>query len=92
MSKMPDRIWLNESTHLIVSEEPVPPYWKGTVGYTRNDLVPSIETCDVGHKYAKTKDHPRGVDGNSRCPHCMAIGLDIFTKQKIVDSDLNRRS
>jgi len=34
-----------------------------------------IDTCDFGHKFAKLSDHPMR-DGNPRCPHCMAIGLD----------------
>jgi len=34
-----------------------------------------IDTCDVGHKFAKLSDHPKR-DGVPRCPHCMSIGLD----------------
>lgn len=34
-----------------------------------------IDTCEDGHKYAKLPDHPK-KDGSSRCPHCMAIGVD----------------
>lgn len=36
---------------------------------------PVIDTCDQGHKFAKLPDHPKR-DGISRCPYCMAIGLD----------------
>lgn len=37
--------------------------------------APSIDTCDLGHKFAKLADHPK-KDGVARCPHCMATGLD----------------
>lgn len=36
----------------------------------------NIEMCDEGHKFAFLEDHPR-KDGAKRCPHCMAVGLDI---------------
>lgn len=35
-----------------------------------------IEMCDLGHRFAKLPDHPRDGRGLSRCPHCMAQGLD----------------
>lgn len=42
---------------------------------------PVIDTCDHGHMYAKLPDHPRDNAGNSRCPHCMSIGLDLARKE-----------
>lgn len=36
---------------------------------------PVIDTCDLGHKFAKLGDHPM-KDGVARCPICMSVGLD----------------
>lgn len=38
---------------------------------------PVIDTCDLGHKFAKLPDYPM-KNNKPRCPHCMAIGLDHF--------------
>lgn len=35
----------------------------------------TIDRCDFGHTFAKAVDHPKAI-GGSRCPNCMAIGLD----------------
>jgi hypothetical protein len=35
-----------------------------------------IDTCNLGHQYAKLSDHPVDTLGNFRCPHCLAAGLD----------------
>ena len=40
----------------------------------------AIDTCDFGHRFAKLEDHPK-KGGMSRCPHCMAKGLDAQRPQ-----------
>ena len=40
-----------------------------------------IDTCDLGHKFAKLPDHPT-KDGRPRCPYCMAIGIDARREMK----------
>lgn len=41
---------------------------------------PNIDTCDFGHRFAKLQDHPT-KDGKARCPHCMAVGLELARKE-----------
>lgn len=48
---------------------------RGHITRTPPASEPIIETCDHGHKFAYLPDHPRR-NGLTRCPHCMAIGLD----------------
>ena len=36
--------------------------------------APVIDTCDLGHKFAKLPDHPTR-NGLARCPHCLVLGL-----------------
>ena len=38
-------------------------------------LSANIDACDQGHRFAPLPDHPR-KDGMTRCPHCMASGID----------------
>jgi len=51
-----------------------------------------IETCDFDHKFIKMEDHPVR-NGVSRCPQCLAIGLDAareeidLLKQQIEDKE-----
>jgi hypothetical protein len=55
-----------------------PQYFKDMERYLELHTVstdPVVDTCDLGHKFAKLPDHPY-KDGIARCPHCMAIGLD----------------
>lgn len=37
--------------------------------------TPVIETCELGHKFAKLSGHPK-KDGISLCPYCAAVGLE----------------
>lgn len=39
-----------------------------------------VEQCEQVHRFIKLPDHPR-KDGLSRCPHCMAIGLDAARQE-----------
>lgn len=41
------------------------------------EAVAVIDTCDLGHRFAKLPDHPKN-NGMARCPHCMALGLDLL--------------
>lgn len=47
---------------------------KAEAELAKRDAV-AIETCVWGHKFAKLPDHPT-KDGLTRCPHCLAQGLD----------------
>lgn len=38
-------------------------------------LLVVIDECHRGHRFPKLPDHPK-KDGQARCPHCLAIGLD----------------
>lgn len=48
-------------------------------------IIPSIETCDYGHRFGFLPDHPR-KDGLKRCPHCMAIGLDALLSERTLNA------
>lgn len=49
-----------------------------------NNQETVIDTCDLGHKFAKLPDNPVMADGLPRCPHCMAAGLDR-ARQRITE-------
>lgn len=49
-----------------------------------------IDTCEQGHSFPKLHDHPKR-DGMSRCPHCMAAGLDA-AREEIKRLELRPRS
>ena len=53
----------------------------------RKHALPVIDTCAFGHKFAKLSDHPK-KDGKARCPHCLAIGLDVA--RALADRELNK--
>lgn len=42
----------------------------------RSDRLGVEEICRHEHKFTKRPDHPK-KDGESRCPHCMAEGLEL---------------
>lgn len=50
------------------------------IGIDFTKKAPVIDTCDLGHKFAKLPDHPT-KDGKSRCPICMSNGLDHARKK-----------
>lgn len=56
-----------------------------------NAQQPIIDTCDLGHKFAKLEGHPT-EDGKARCPNCLAMGLDaerfvVKLFKEIIDSN-----
>lgn len=51
---------------------------------------PVIETCDIGHNFAKLHNHPQR-HGLSRCPYCLAEGLDSVRKEREQLRTLNQR-
>jgi hypothetical protein len=44
-------------------------------------LVPIIDECQFGHKFAKLFGHHPMRNGSPRCPHCLAEGRDMFREQ-----------
>ena len=50
--------------------------WQHLAARAAPPSEPVIDTCEMGHQFAKLPDHPRR-DGAARCPHCMAEGLDV---------------
>lgn len=46
-------------------------------------MMPVIDTCDMGHKFAKLTDHPVR-NGMARCPICIAKGLDAARVKSIL--------
>ncbi|MBT9176616.1 MAG: hypothetical protein DDT20_00936 [Firmicutes bacterium] len=50
----------------------------------------TIETCELGHRFAKLDSHPTR-DGLARCPHCLVAGLnsaraDLAAAHEIVEA------
>lgn len=43
---------------------------------------PVIETCDMGHMFAKLPDHPKNSMGHAACPHCLVEGKIRLTHDK----------
>ncbi|MNP89127.1 hypothetical protein D3C85_15280 [compost metagenome] len=56
-------------------------FFQSMCDYVNRLEPPVIDTCNLGHKFAKLHDHPL-KDGAPRCPHCMAMGLDSIRSQK----------
>ena len=58
----------------------IPSFVVLTMSHPQLIEMPIIETCDLGHKFPKFKDHPTR-DGKARCPHCLATGFDALRKE-----------
>lgn len=52
--------WLGETQHAVV-QAPV------------KHVIPVIDTCRLGHRFAKLPDHPVWPNGLAQCPHCVAL-------------------
>lgn len=52
--------WLGETQHAVVQT-------------ALNRVVPVIDTCSMGHRFAKLPDHPVWPNGRAQCPHCIVL-------------------